>query len=406
MSIHKLKRIAQLGHLSEYSIEELFTSFGLYQQAIISTKDVRIEECEEGQSVLVSLDVSRLNEFLCAEKTIMLPCSECGQNIPFRAKKWGNPLFLEETTPEYKKTQKTMKVPLMNPFMGDIQGSHKQNVFEISSPNFRIGNNILNKWNIGDEENSKKQEVWKTYVDRCIQQCKESLIKYTGEVRRDFYCTYQSHRAFVNFRIYDPLEPEDYSEYGELFSSEKEEDKKACAAFEYLSDCVVIQKVGQYPSIADMQFFDVAKYRKILGKNRYSDFTKAIGLYADGIGCGAFLYLRRILEGLIEEKHLECKESESANWNEDEYQRLKVNEKIDLLENRGLVIFPAELNQVKDKLYGVLSKGVHENTDDACAELFPWVKYAIEEVLDEQLKTKERKEKIKELQNKLGQVGS
>ena len=48
---------------------------------------------------------------------------------------------------------------------------------------------------------------------------------------------------------------------------------------------------------------DIKKYRKILGKEKYGEFGRAVGLYTHGIGIGSYVYLRRIFENLIEEAH-------------------------------------------------------------------------------------------------------
>ncbi|WHE87573.1 hypothetical protein [Lachnoanaerobaculum gingivalis] len=40
---------------------------------------------------------------------------------------------------------------------------------------------------------------------------------------------------------------------------------------------VILKKIGQYPSIADMQFFECVKYKSILNKNnKYRDYTMAL----------------------------------------------------------------------------------------------------------------------------------
>ncbi|MEB4861255.1 hypothetical protein [Priestia megaterium] len=60
-------------------------------------------------------------------------------------------------------------------------------------------------------------------------------------------------------------------------------------------------KIGQYPSSASIDQVDLQKYRKILDKDKYIELNKGIGLASHGVGIGSFVYLRRILEGLIEE---------------------------------------------------------------------------------------------------------
>lgn len=389
MSIHRLTNLANLKHFSEYTVGELITSFGLYQKAIINLKDIRIHEEDDDNEgyVLVSKDVERLNELIASKNNIMLPCADCGKEQPFNPLKWGNPRKLNE--------------PVTH---GKVR-SWTQSVFDISAPDYQIGRNVLNQWGLEDSEKAKTEHIFDEYMRRCVYDCQNTILTFANEVRKEYCCAYRNHhRVFVQFRIFDPIEPEDIEESSTIICSENVNDQRAYEAYEYLRDCLIIQKVGQYPSIADMQLFDISKYRKLLGKESYSDFTKAIGLYANGIGCGSFLYLRRIFERLIEEKHQVGVAAETENWNEEEYSKLRTNEKIDFLEKKGYSIIPQELSEIKSSLYGALSKGVHESTDDTCYELFPWLKFAIESILDEQIKQKEREAKLKELKAKIGKI--
>ena len=63
----------------------------------------------------------------------------------------------------------------------------------------------------------------------------------------------------------------------------------------------IIEKVGQYPSVADIAIAQIKQYSKVLDKQYMKDFTRAIGLAANGIGTGSFVYLRRIFEHLVDE---------------------------------------------------------------------------------------------------------
>jgi hypothetical protein len=47
------------------------------------------------------------------------------------------------------------------------------------------------------------------------------------------------------------------------------------------------------------------------------------------------------------------------------------------------------------KIYGILSKGIHELSEDICLKIFPYVKLGIELILDEKLYELEREEKLK-----------
>lgn len=177
-----------------------------------------------------------------------------------------------------------------------------------------------------------------------------------------------------------------------------EEVRKYYDGIKKVKGYVIMRKIGQYPSMADMQFFESIKYRCVL-KSHYRDYSLALGLFASGVGCGSFIYLRRIFEFLIDSLHEECKNEQG--WNEEEYRKLDFNSRIQMIESFGKVIIPQELTQVRKKIYGVLSKGVHQNSDQECLEVFTYVKYALEIIMDEQLAQLEKKAKIKELQARL-----
>lgn len=113
-----------------------------------------------------------------------------------------------------------------------------------------------------------------------------------------------------------------------------------------------IAKTGQFPSIADFQSGELEKYRKVLGKQRYSELTRAVGLVSHGVGVGSFVYLRRIFEGLIEEAHQRA--AQEQGWDEQSYSRARMDEKIALLEHN----LPAFLTENKG-IYSILSKGIH-----------------------------------------------
>ncbi|WP_242238124.1 hypothetical protein [Bacillus cereus group sp. BfR-BA-01316] len=147
-----------------------------------------------------------------------------------------------------------------------------------------------------------------------------------------------------------------------------------------------ITKVGQFPSIASLELHSIDKYRKIL-KSDYRDFSKAIGLYSHGIGAGSFVYLRRIFENLIEECRQEAQKDDS--FDVDAFQCSKMDEKILMLK----AYLPGFLVENR-KLYGILSKGIHELDEKTCLELFPNVKVAIELILDEKIHQLEKESKI------------
>lgn len=148
-----------------------------------------------------------------------------------------------------------------------------------------------------------------------------------------------------------------------------------------------ITKIGQYPSVADFNIKGLEKYRSILEKDRYRELSRAIGLFAHGVGVGSFVYLRRIFEHLIEQEHNLA--VSDANWNEDMYHSSRVEGKIAMLSHK----LPSFLVENK-ALYSILSKGIHSLTEDECLKYFGIVRTGIELILDERIEQQERRRKI------------
>ncbi|MDO6814014.1 hypothetical protein [Tenacibaculum soleae] len=161
----------------------------------------------------------------------------------------------------------------------------------------------------------------------------------------------------------------------------------------------IVQKIGQIPSIADFHINQIKKYNKVLTKNQLKEFTRAIGLAANGVGIGSFVYLRRIFENLIEEAHLLAKQD--AGWNDVEYSKQRMAEKIELLKNH----LPEFLVENKS-LYGILSVGIHSLKEQDCLAYFETVKVGIELILEEKLDAFKKKQKIEEAKNKIASLTS
>jgi len=154
------------------------------------------------------------------------------------------------------------------------------------------------------------------------------------------------------------------------------------------------QKIGQYPTIADLEIGKYKKYSKILSKEYLRELNKAIGLSANGVGIGSFVYLRRIFENLLESYHQKAKINE--NWNEGEYSKARVAEKIDLLKR----YLPEAIVKYKN-VYSIISKGIHELEEQECLNYFPIVKDAIIAILEQDYLKRENENKQLELENNI-----
>lgn len=148
-----------------------------------------------------------------------------------------------------------------------------------------------------------------------------------------------------------------------------------------------IIKIGQYPSVADLIIPEIAKYKAVLG-TQYREFSKAVGLFAHGIGIGSFVYLRRIIENLVFDKYNEV--AEDLEIPKEEFERLKFDQKIETLKDHLPEVLVSNKN-----VYGIVSKGIHELSEEECREMFPYIKAGIELILDALLAEKERKAKEK-----------
>lgn len=156
-------------------------------------------------------------------------------------------------------------------------------------------------------------------------------------------------------------------------------------------------KIGQLPSLADIQKPGTKDYRAVLG-DRYSEFTRSIGLAAHGVGVGSFVYLRRIFEDWVEEAHQNA--MQDAGWDEEAYQRTgRMLEKVELIKDH----LPEILAQNKN-VYTILSKGIHELSEEECLEYYPAAKGVIELVLDERVEQEERKHKIEAVTNTIAGI--
>lgn len=387
MDVKQLKRYAGLKHLSDFSDRELILSFALYENALIDLSGIRLVNSvgtPYESEILVSEDVAVLNHFVMDETPIMLPCPECKREQAFSVVGWTNPRIVPETEGEDDAPPRVTAVRPSN-------APRRYNVFQVSEPTYRIGTDRLAYHTEKEIEKLKDENEYEKYVNKCVLECKAVLQGQLQELRREFLCSLNNnHRAFVEYRIFDPVSMIDSTERNAYEVSDDGDLKNAYAK---MKNCLVIQKVGQYPSLADMQMFDIVKYQKVLDKGSYRDFTRALGLFADGIGCGSFVYLRRILEKLVEVEHQKCKSD--SDWDDDAFCTLRFDDKLKTLEQFGCTIIPEPIAGVRTKIYGMLSKGVHESPEEECIELFPYMQFAIEEILDEQIRRKERAEKLK-----------
>lgn len=213
-----------------------------------------------------------------------------------------------------------------------------------------------------------------------------SLEQFEGTL--DFHCPECGQHSVFKVEKNNYHRDSHYSNY--IFSLRFQCSRNSAhkALFIFRAHYGVLQKIGQIPSIADLALPDLRKYRKVLGDERFKELTRAIGLTTHGVGVGAFVYLRRVFESLIEDAHTLA--STGQDWDEEAYTRSRMDEKIGFLKDH----LPAFIVQNRG-IYSILSVGVHTLTEAECLEAFPAVRLAIELILDDLLEQHERQVKLK-----------
>lgn len=160
-----------------------------------------------------------------------------------------------------------------------------------------------------------------------------------------------------------------------------------------------LQKIGQFPSVADLAFPELNQYKKVLSKEDMRAMRRAIGLHAQGIGIGSYVYLRRIIEHLINDaKNMAVGEGVIT---EDQYQSEKVRDRIQLLKN-----YLPDMLTSNSTIYGIISKGIHELSEDDCITYFPVLQECIFMILEEWNQAKKKAAAEKRMSDSLSKIAS
>lgn len=189
----------------------------------------------------------------------------------------------------------------------------------------------------------------------------------------------------------------DYEDFYIVKLKCKRTDNDLIRYFIYQDEKVTI-KLGQDPSLADIQFAEMnKKYDKVLDRESLVLFKKAVGLYSHGTGAGSFVYLRRIFEKLI--KDVFAENQNTLKITSSDFQNKRMSDKIKLLKD----CLPEQLARLSP-LYGILSQGVHELSEEECLEFFPTLKLAIELILDEKIDKEKKKARKAEVEKQLNLI--
>lgn len=149
---------------------------------------------------------------------------------------------------------------------------------------------------------------------------------------------------------------------------------------------IYITKIGQFPESTILGNYQCDKYKNILRRinDSYLDYRNAEKSYRFNLYSGAYCYLRRVYENMIN-YYLR----KSGNY--ETLKNSKSEDKIKAVSN----MFDEKIRALLYPLYQVLSCGIHIMTEDACKENYNDLKV----VLDIQLQYIKSNDELEEVVN-------
>lgn len=156
-----------------------------------------------------------------------------------------------------------------------------------------------------------------------------------------------------------------------------------------------IVKIGQSPSHADISNGGLSAYKKVLNGIDRTEFVRANGLAAHGVNIGSFVYLRRVFERLLHR----ARERAGENIDREAFESSRVAEKIEIL-SEYLPPFMAENTRV----YGILSKGIHELDEKTCGKLYSLLKQSCLLMLEQEKDLAEQRALEDELSKSIASI--
>lgn len=165
------------------------------------------------------------------------------------------------------------------------------------------------------------------------------------------------------------------------------------------TDGNVMVKIGQYPSFADLSFPELDEFKKDIDKASMKEFRRAIGLHAQGIGVGSYVYLRRIFERILEAAKSQATNDQAVDLSN--YDSMRVSERIKLLKG-----YLPDIVSSNPSIYGIVSKGIHELSEDDCIKYFPVLQEAIFMILRQWSQKRKEQDAIKKLEASISSIAT
>ncbi len=131
---------------------------------------------------------------------------------------------------------------------------------------------------------------------------------------------------------------------------------------ELKKDTFIVTKYGSYPSILDIKGFEFSKYSKFLNTiDAENDFKQSELSYAQNFTVGAYAYLRRVFEKMVN-YYLDNLEEKKEYTNMDE--------KLKAIRDR----FEGKIRDQRTNIYSIVSLGIHELSEEECKVYYEFLK--------------------------------
>lgn len=140
-----------------------------------------------------------------------------------------------------------------------------------------------------------------------------------------------------------------------------------------------ILKIGQYPSLTDIQLGTLKEYEEGMTVQQRQEFVRAINTSAHGFNVAACVHYRRVFESvLFDARDAKLKADGTVTW--PEFEKLRTDERIAALRE-----YLPQFMVDHPHLYGILSKAVHELTEQECGQTMPVLRQAIELMIQDKV---------------------
>lgn len=160
---------------------------------------------------------------------------------------------------------------------------------------------------------------------------------------------------------------------------------------------IFLRKVGQDPSHADLARAEFSGLSSFVDKVDRAEFVRSAGLASAGVNIGAFVYLRRLFERLIERARLRSEVSHDMPG----FQNKRVHEKIECLSD----VLPPFLVE-NSSVYRFLSSGIHELDEETCGGMYPVLRESVLLMLKQEKAIEEERRQREELARRIAQLNS